>query len=205
MPKLKEPKLTNRPDGRAVVHYKGKMHVMGKAGTKEALTAYHRFCVELQTNPAFLVPKDEQNVSLAEVAAAYLDYASRRFGKTEYGHYRTALSFAVEIYGKQSADAFSYQNLRTVRTEMVRSERFCRDMINKYVGRIRTVFSWGVENGISDPGTLAKLRVLRPLERGKPGTFDHRKEVPIEIVAITLRYASPTVSAMAQVQTLFIR
>jgi len=35
MPKI-EPKLTNRKDGRAVVHWKGKMHVMGKAGTTEA-------------------------------------------------------------------------------------------------------------------------------------------------------------------------
>jgi len=64
-----------------------------------------------------------------EVAAANLDYAQRRFGKTDYVHYRTALSFAVSVYGDQPADAFSYQNLRTVRSEMIRSERFCRDMV----------------------------------------------------------------------------
>ena len=77
-------------------------------------------------------------------------------------------------------------------------------MINKYIGRIRTAFSLGVENGLVDPGTLAKLRVLRPLERGEPDTFDHdeREGVPIEVVTITLRYTSPTVSAMAQVQTM---
>ena len=59
-------------------------------------------------------------------------------------------------------------------------------------------------NGLVDPGTLAKLRILRPLEKGEPGTFDHdeRECVPIEVVAVTLRYASPTVSAMAQVQTM---
>jgi len=204
------PKLTNRNPklGRngiyAVVRYKGKTHRLGKHGTPEALKAYNRFCVELQTNPAFLVPKDERDITLDEVAAAYLVYAKSRFGKTDYVHYRTALSFAVEVYGDQPADAFSYQNLRTVRSEMVRSGRFCRDMINKYTGRIRTAFSWGVENGIVDPGTLAKLRILRPLERGEPGTFDHdeREGAPIEVVAITLRYTSPTVSAMAQVQTM---
>ena len=205
MPKLKNknPKL-GKNGNYAVVRYNGKTHRLGKHGTPEALTAYHRFCVELQTNPAFLVPKDERDITLDEVAAAYLEYAGRRFGKTEYGHYRTALSFAVEIYGDQPADAFSYQNMRIVRNEMIRSGRFCRDMINKYVGRIRTAFSWGVENGIVDPGTLAKLRVLRPLSKGEPGTFDHdeREGVPIEVVAITLRYTSPTVSAMVQVQTM---
>ena len=146
MPKLvtKNPKL-GKNGIYAVVRYKGKTHQLGKHGTPEALTAYNRFCVELQTNPAFLVPKNERDITLDEVAAAYLEYANRRFGKTEYGHYRTALSFAVEIYGDQSADAFSYQNLRTVRNEMIRSGRFCRDMINKYIGRIRTAFSWGVE------------------------------------------------------------
>ena len=203
MPKLvnKNPKM-GRNGNYAVVRYKGKTHRLGKHGTTAALIAYNRFCVEIQTNPAFLVPKDERDITLDEVAAACLEYANRRFEKTEYEHYRTALSFAVEIYGDQPMDAFSYQNLRTVRNEMIRSGRFCRDMINKYVGRIRTAFSWGVENGIVDAGTLAKLRELPPLRRGEPGTFDHdeREGVPIEIVTITLRYASPTVSAMAQIQ-----
>jgi hypothetical protein len=48
-----------------------------KSGTKEALTAYHRFHVELQTNPTFLVPKNERNITLDEVAAAYLGRATR--------------------------------------------------------------------------------------------------------------------------------
>jgi len=38
MPKKTEPKLTERRDGRAVVHWKGKMHIMGKSGTPEAKT-----------------------------------------------------------------------------------------------------------------------------------------------------------------------
>ena len=205
MPKLinRNPKL-GKNGNYAVIRYKGKTHRLGKHGSPEALIAYNRFCVELQTNPVFLETKNGRDITLDEMVAAYLDYANRRFGKTEYNHYRTALSFAVEIYGDQPADVFSYQNLRTVRNEMTRSGRFCRDMINKYVGRIRTAFSWGVENGMVDPGTLAKLRILRPLERGELGTFDHdgREGVPIEVVRITLRYTSPTVSAMAQVQTM---
>jgi integrase len=77
-------------------------------------------------------------------------------------------------------------------------------MINKYIGRIRTVFSWGAENGITQPAALAELRTLRPLTAGEPGTFDHdeRECVPIEVVKITLRYTSPTVATMAQIQTL---
>ena len=205
MPKLvnKNPKLGKNGND-AVVRYKGKTYRLGRHGTPESLTAYNRFCVELQTNPTFLIPKSERDITLDEVAAAYLEYANRRFGKTEYGHYRTALSFAVGIYGDQPVDAFSYKNLRTVRSEMIRSGRFCRDMINKYIGRIRTAFSWGVENGIVDPGTLAKLRILRPLERGEPGTFDHdeREGVPVEVVTITLRYTSPTVPPLSHLPTL---
>ena len=203
MPKLKNrnPKL-GKLGNYAVVRYGGKIHCLGRHGSKEALVAYNRFCVEFHTNPAFLVPKDEKNITLNEVAAAYLDYAEKRFGKTEYDHYRTALSFALETYGDRPVDAFSYQNLRTVQSEMVRSERFCRDMINKYVGRIRTVLSWGIKDGLVDPNTVAKLRLLPPLERGEPGTFDHddREGIPYDVIKTTLRYASPTVSAMAQVQ-----
>jgi len=47
MPKRKEPKLTNRKDGRAVVHWKGKMYLMGQSGTPEAKIAFHRFCIEV--------------------------------------------------------------------------------------------------------------------------------------------------------------
>ena len=94
------------PQGRNVKH-----------GTTEALIAYNRFCVGLQMNPAFLVPKDERDITLDEVATAYLEYANRRFGKTEYEHYRTALSFSIEIYDDQPVDVFSCQNLRTVRNE----------------------------------------------------------------------------------------
>ena len=84
MPKLKSrnPKL-GKNGNYAVVRYKGKTHRLGKHGTPEALIAYNRFCVELHTNPTFLIPKNEQDVTLDEVAAAYLDYADRRFGKPE--------------------------------------------------------------------------------------------------------------------------
>ena len=124
------PKLTNRNPklGRngiyAVVRYKGKTHRLGKHGTPEALKAYNRFCVELQTNPAFLVPKDERDITLDEVAAAYLVYAKSRFGKTDYVHYRTALSFAVEVYGDQPADAFSY-HLRFFRQDAFQNLILC--------------------------------------------------------------------------------
>ena len=85
MPKLKHknPKL-GKNGIYAVVRYKGKTHRLGKHGTKESLIAYNRFCTELQTNPTFLVQKNERDITLDEVAAAYLDYASRRFGKTEW-------------------------------------------------------------------------------------------------------------------------
>ena len=212
MPKLtnKNPKL-GKLNSFAVVRYGGKVHYLkdaegrnAKHGTKEAVAAYHRFCLELHTNPAFLIPKvsgDAKGITLDEVAAAYLEYAERRFDKREYNHYRRALGFAVEFYGDLPVDSFSYQNLRIVRTAMVDNRRLCRDMINKYIGRIRTALSWGVENGLVDPGTVAKLRVLRALPEGEPGTFDHdpREDVPADVVRITIKYAPPTVSAMIQI------
>jgi hypothetical protein len=55
MPKI-PPKLTNRKDGRAVVHWKGKMYIMGKVGTPEAQKAYHRFCLELHNHTGYILP-----------------------------------------------------------------------------------------------------------------------------------------------------
>ena len=102
MPKLKEPKLTHRKDGRAVVHWNGKMYMMGKSGTPEAKIAFHRFCIEIQNQPAYIPPEvsnGKREVSIGELAAAFLDYTLVHKTKPNYTHYRILLKdFLIAIY-----------------------------------------------------------------------------------------------------------
>jgi len=109
----KDPKLTNRKDGRAVVHYKGKMYPMGKVGTPEAKTAYHRFCLEVHNNPVKFTPqrdKEDDNVTVQELVAGFLNFSLETHQKPNYTHYRILLTdfldalFGVTVPGTASFD-----------------------------------------------------------------------------------------------------
>ena len=89
MPKLinRNPKLSKLKKY-AVVYYHGKIVYLGDYGTPEALAAYNRFCAEVQSNPALRPPIEEANVTVKELAAAYLDYAKANTDPTTYIIYR---------------------------------------------------------------------------------------------------------------------
>jgi integrase len=114
------------------------------------------------------------------------------------------LGFALELYGHLPVDEFSPLKLKTVREEIVRSERFCRNIINRNVGRILTAISWGVENELVEPRTIQRLREVKPLPKGTPGTFSHKKRrnVPIDVIRRTLPYLPPILRAMVIIQWL---
>jgi hypothetical protein len=73
MSRPKVPRLTNRKDGRAVVHWKGRMYVMGKVGAAEAQKAFHRFCLELHNQSTVPIVPNGEYCSVDELAAAFLE------------------------------------------------------------------------------------------------------------------------------------
>jgi len=75
-------------------------------------------------------------------------------------------------------------------------------MINKYVGKIRTIFSWGIAEEVVNPNIEHSLRALKALRKGEQGTIDRppRQNVSDHVVERTLPFLSPTVSAMVQLQ-----
>ena len=209
MPKI-APKLTNRKDGRAVVHYKGKMYVMGKSGTQEAKTAFYRFCIELQNNPSgYVLPNDADHVTMQELCAGYMTTIEGNVHPAHFSHYKTIIAdFLLPIYGDYNVDAFTTKCLKHVRQSMINARnasgknRLCRKQINDHVKRIIAIFRWGVEEDIVAGSTWHALKAVKPLRKGEQGTFDHdeRAEVPDDVVARTLLYLPPVVAAMVQVQ-----
>ena len=204
------PKLSNRPPKYsqfkqyAVNYIHGKRVFLGLYGSPESHKEYARIIAESQSKPAFLPLRGEKSVTLDEVAEAYLEHAEKRFDRNHSENYRTALGFALDLYGHLPVDEFSPLKLKTVRDEMVRSGRFCRAVVNRYASRILTALSWGVENELVEPRTEQRLRAVQSLPKGAPGTFDHKKrrDVPDEVVKRTLPFLPLTVAAMVQIQRL---
>ena len=205
MPKLlnRNPKLSKLRKY-AVVYYRGKIHYFGLHGTPEALTAYNRFCTEIQASPTSCPLKGEKHVTIRELAVAFLDHAAENFNSTNCSFYRIILvDFLDELYGDGTpVDDFTPRCLKLVRDKMIQSRRFCRRIVNRSTNSIIAVFAWGVENELVQETTWRALKVVKPLQKGYPGTFDNeeREPVPDDVIRRTLPFMPPTLRAMVQLQ-----
>ena len=206
------PKLKNRPPKYAklkqyaVVYFQGKIHYLGLYGSPESKTAYARFVAESRIDPIFLPPQENEKVTIPELAVAFLDQVKPTQDNATFGHYRTLIGdFLLKLYGDDTAvDDFKPRCLKLVRAEMIQSQRFCRNMINKYIRLVVSVFHWGVSEELVRPDTHLALKAVKPLPKGYPGTFDNppRQEVPDTVIAATLAFLPPVIAAMVQVQRL---
>ena len=206
------PKLKNRPpeykkSGKyAVVYHNGKRIYLGLYGTPESHVAYSRHVAESKTNPTFHLEKEETDIAVSELAAAFLDHTKATADSRSYSHCRIViLEFLDKLYGDgTSVDDFKPSSLKLVREEMIRSRRFCRRTVNRYTHRIVAIFAWGVENELVTETTWRALKSVKTLPEGYPGTFDNeeREPVPDEVIRKTLPFMPPTLRAMVQVQYL---
>ena len=181
-----------------------------KTGTPEALTAYHRFSIEMTDNSAgYTVPSGAEGATVQELCAGYITHIEGKMHPSNFCHYKTIIfDFLLPAYGDIQVDAFTTKCLKNVRQSMINARnasgghRLCRKQINDHVKRIVALFRWGVEEDIVAGSTWHALKAVKALRKGEQGTFDHaeRVEVSDDVVALTLRYLPPTVSAMVQVQ-----
>jgi hypothetical protein len=193
------PKLKNRPPKYAqfkqyaVIYHQKKRIYLGLFGSEESKIAYARFIAESRANPIFYLPKDEPNVTVKELAAAFLEFAKETYDYSNYTHYKiVTIDFLLKLYGDIPVDDFKPGCLKTIRSEMIQSKRYCRPTINDHIGRLVRIFGWGVEEEYAQPNTVAALREVKALRKGDPGTFDHppRKEVPDDVIKRTLPFMS---------------
>ena len=170
----------------AVVNYQRQKKVLGKWGSPEAKQAYARFIAAIQNDPGgtphpFRGAESDRKGLVSELAARYLDYIqSSGIDKSHYTHCRILLGdFVLPYYGGIPADEFSPKCLKFVRSRMIESQRFCRKIINDYASRIISMFSYGIEEELCQPLTVAMLREVRTLKEGAAGTFDHPERKPL--------------------------
>jgi len=211
MPKLKNqlPKMC-KMGNYAVVNYQKKKTVLGRWGSPEAKQSYARFITNLQNNPVDasrpVTATDNRGGLVSELVALYLDHVkASNVHHTHYSHCHVLLTdFVLPYYGEVFADEFGPKCLKFVRKQMVKSKRFCRNLINDYVRRIVAMFSFGVEEELCSAQTVAALREVKTLRKGAEGTFDHppRKPVPDKEIRRTLPFLTPTLQAMVQLQWL---
>ena len=124
--------------------------------------------------------------------------------KNEYLLFKYAVGYLIEAYGELAVNEFSPKKLKVVRSRMVSAGTLCRKTINKYIGKIRRLFTWGVGEETVKSTVSDALKAVKDLRKGEEGTFDHpeREAVPEWVIAATLPFLPLTVAAMVQVQWL---
>ena len=189
----------------AVSKYKGQRIYHGVWGSPEAEKSYKRFIVALLENPALPLRMDKDtDVLVSELVNAFLDSIESRTDRTEYKHFKYAIGYLAEVYGELAVNEFSPKKLKVVRSQMVKTGTLCRRTINRYIGKVRRIFTWGVGEEIVQANIADALKAVKDLRKGEEGTFDHpeRVAVPEDVIAATLPFLSPTLAAMVQVQWL---
>jgi len=194
----------------AFVSHNGRRIYLGLHGSPESHEKYARHLAERRLNPDGIPPKGESNVTVKELAVAFLDHAKATLAKPNYTHHRIAvLEFLVKFYGDVLVDEFKPSCLKTIRSELVRAQkngkpRFCRGTINDYASRIVRIFHWGVGEELVKSDTWAVLKAVKPLPEGFAGTIESppREDVPDDDIIRTLSFMPPVLQAMVKVQRL---
>jgi hypothetical protein len=104
---------------------------------------------------------------------------------------------------RDPAAEFGPKKLKAVRVHMV-ALGWCRNQVNKHVGRIKRVFSWAVEEEMV-PGSVAHaLREVRGLKAGRSDAWETEKVRPVadDDVAAVLPFLPAPVRAMVELQKL---
>lgn len=202
---LKTPALRHhKPSGRAVVRINGRDIYLGAFGTTAAATAYHKLIAEWSAHGGHL-PIAPDEMTMLELTAAYLDhcegYYLGRFGgptSTVYEITRV-IGTILQLYGDTLVKDFGPVALRTVRDIWINDEKkLAVYTINKYTGRIRAMFKWGVANQMAPVETYQALCCVAGLRRGRGVGRDTtpRQTVSVAHVEATIQHMPKPLQAI---------
>ncbi|WP_422928368.1 tyrosine-type recombinase/integrase [Singulisphaera sp. PoT] len=197
----------HRASGQAVVTLAGRDHYLGPHGTAASKAEYDRVLAEYLSNGRRDAAR-EASVSVGELLLAYLRYAEGHFtrdGKPtrHVDNIKDAIRPLRKLYSHTPAEDFDAAALKSVRKAMI-DAGLSRNTANARIKKIKTLFSWAAEERLVSATVLHEIRSVRSLQRGRDGVRETApvRPVPTEHVQAVLRFVSPPVAAMIQVQAL---
>lgn len=207
----KVPKYRRQPGSkgdRAFVVLNGARHYLGAYDSAASRQAYHRLVAEFLANDGRLSVPTEQ-VTMVELLNAFRKHAEKRYRKPdgsptgEQANYRSLLKTINDLYADTLVDDFRGPSLLALRAVMVQ-KGWSRRYVNRQVVRVRTIFKWGVAQGMVAPDTHAALCAVEGLREGQTNAPDHPPVMPVtdEQIEAVLPLLPQVVVDMIQVQRL---
>jgi integrase len=229
MPKrtrLKPPSYRlHKTTGQAIVTLTGRDYYLGPYDTDQSRNEYDRLVAVWLAHGRTMPPVEEDvpSLTVTEIIAAYLRYASRRYVKGgkptgEMDYVKIALRELQRLYGHTPAVAFGPLRLRAVRAAMIqgrtssqdsrhngaRKDGLSRSVVNGSTRRIVRMFKWAVSEELVPVSTYQALKAVEGLRRGEEGVRETRPVEPVPQAHIDAiqPHVSRQVWAMIQLQLL---
>jgi integrase len=210
-----------KPKDLAVVRLDGRDVYLGKFGSAESRTLYHRLVADWLVRKAVgpdEAPAAALGAARAEpaaptvselIAAFWTQHAEAHYRRAdgtptgELDNFRDALRPLRGLYGATPAAAFTPKCLKLVRQAMI-DDGLARTTINQRVGRIVHVFKWGVEHELVAPAVHQALKAVAGLKRGRTAAREPApvRPVPEAQIEAIRPHVSRQAWAMVQLQLL---
>jgi hypothetical protein len=171
----------HKSSGRAFVRLVGKMHYLGKYGSKASRREYDRLIAEFIANGRNDT-LDPDEITVEQLAQKFLNYADQecqyhRSTKLKFGK---VLDVIKKLYGHLHVSQFNPIALKTIRRQYLDSG-LCKDTINAYIGVIKQVFSWGCEEELVSAEVAGALRMVRALQVGRTSAIEYEDIQPVDV------------------------
>jgi integrase len=198
----------HKASGQAVVTLNGVEHYLGPHGTKASKTQYDRLIAEWLQCDRRLQPTGGDSITVVELCARYLRFASdyyRKDGRCTRvtPAIKACIKYLRDWYGRELAVDFGPLALKAVRQRMV-DDGLSRRYVNDHAARIKRMFKWAVGEQLVPPATYQALVVVPGLLRGRTTARETAPIMPIDdsIVDATVAHLPAVVADMVRLQRL---
>ena len=157
----------HRPSDQARVWYHSRYVYLGKYGSEESRQRYKaivdRWMIE-KPRPRI---EAHSKLTIKELTAVYLDYCKRRYRKrgrttSEYDVIKSALTPLIDSMGDVGADEFKPEDLLDLREAYI-DRGWVRNSCNQQMGRVRSMWKWGVSRSYVRLATYQALMTVEGL------------------------------------------
>jgi integrase len=181
----------HKPTGQAQVRVDGKMFYLGEYGSEKSRIRYSEIIAKLTSGvpiDPIGIAKRKRNAnsgqdpdsgpSVAELVLAFKSHSEAYYRKPngkmtdEVQCLKSAMKPVRELFGLVPTRDFTPLMLKTVRETYI-GNGWTRGFCNRSTNRIRSMFKWGVENGIVPVATWQALTAISPLKAGRCEAHDN--------------------------------
>lgn len=146
-----------------------------------------------------LAETGEVGFTVCDLVECYLAHCDEHYADGIQYREFVACKLMLDLHGAELAENFGPRKLKALRKQLVDAGR-ARTYIRDLVAAIKRMVRWAASEELMPSRTWHDLRTVSGLRRGQAHEPEPRQPVPDEVVAATLRFLTPVVAAMVQLQ-----